>query len=1169
MPEVTVNGALAGFLQPYTGLRIWEAESTYTEQDAYPGRPDPAARSDMRLDAGGDPDATTTIELVCHRGGNSNSAKFLYRSGSTGDFLGFDGQGGPTRAEGLSFSSTTAGRHNAQILPLADGRVVVVCDNTDVSARTRSLQVAIRAADGTLGAWSTILSRTYAATGDEPPLQSLCYNPVVMLSYDQAAWEIFYLDYTLYDELEPTDGHFIQLGRIRSTDEGTTWTVVATDCLDSRAVAPADAYTTGLSIARVNRTWMAVINYGPGEAVQPRQYVSTQDGYEFTLVGSLEHDTATTSLPMGYCTVTFTGTYFQIAAMGPNRLGTDGSGTHYQIPVSPTAWFDGGHDAGDFVSYLSQVYRATVAVVLGDPNPADPSNTKWEQIYRAKGPYVGRTGNPAKMPSAWEAVLHHELMNQATDDIGLERAQIVRHSDRTLWLYFTLPVDGEGAAWACKSDDQGFTWEGIFSSASGEAGLAKPLKNSKTYYPIRWWWAGGGSRPVMWTAQEHQGRVVVVYNPETPDDSTYQFSLGLLQLGGGSTVTRPRGINSDALLQSGWRHTYLPHAALEDGADWSTDHFVGAPTQTPSLGRIRIEAVSGGRAEWRNNTGSSTSAVTAIGNVCVEVESGHFEHRIHVSPNGGTTDYAAALRITDTDVLLRDIQSGSTLATAAHGVTGPVEVIWGVDGPTSSASVWYRGLDAESKAGTQKEWTNLIEDASLTAFAGTVYQEEIVVSDDAYIHWIFSNAGPKSALETPRSVTVDVDNVISPGLGEGQAQADRQGLTIGHNAYLTEGVYVRGSGTAHGGEEWDIPIEASYSADKALPNKSASPRVGWRSTVASGEHIAFEFGTSEEDQGLGSEVLGLYLEDVSFPRVEVSLYKDGAWEAADTIDLRLFSGVSYTREGDAVRPSGAGDITRYIRHGELTGGVLDLGSNVVRVIGGNTGGAADGQGDVQAVSITMSDFDGTEPASGTMSASATKVLILYHLRGDRAIRGVRLKPLDSKGNIRIGTFACGPVHILGNRPDPTRTRVYEVGNEIVENPDGTTYEVARPDGGRVEISWTRLIRGYHQQDDTNGFGQVFGSSKASSEPYTSRHSTPWTLRGFVEEQQRAPVVFCPYIPQDDGAGGLDYDVLVGEQGGAFYGRIASQTQRIETARGAAETACELVRVPTITLERIT
>lgn len=214
---------LRGFLVPYklTKEYIWEAQSTFTQQEFFSSSPVPAVPSKMTIKANGNPSPNSDYQVITREAGINRSARFSIRNNSDSNTIeyGNDAPSSISYIETLAFKQTSIAGETGlfpSTLSFDDGSLLVATQYKDLSSPVqREIRVYRRDKDGnvtntTVYQWQTLSGITQNA----PP--SLC-------SLDDGSVLLIF----------PFEkDNFLSFHVYRSTDRGATFSIASLNAVD-------------------------------------------------------------------------------------------------------------------------------------------------------------------------------------------------------------------------------------------------------------------------------------------------------------------------------------------------------------------------------------------------------------------------------------------------------------------------------------------------------------------------------------------------------------------------------------------------------------------------------------------------------------------------------------------------------------------------------------------------------------------------------------------------------------------------------------------------------------------------------------------------------------------------------------------------------------------------
>lgn len=273
-----------------TSSSVWAAHSDYTQAGPKAGTPEPQQDTDLVLTATGDQTAGATLNVRAVRGGfaGAQSAQFVWKQTADTLWRGWDQPDIPHGWEAVSYTTTTNSFLNPHAVTLADGSILVsygAIVGSVVTFYTRKRN----ASTGVWAAAVTVASFTVAATTIAnahcllvlPSGRLLCFH----------AWAPPTSVGSLYD---------FQVQMRYSDDDGATWALGASDCLDTQLDGASGdslkrlraAYHPGLGQVVLLIHWIDVSTTYDDRVLQ---YGSSDMGMTFQLVVAQSGDTANTN----------------------------------------------------------------------------------------------------------------------------------------------------------------------------------------------------------------------------------------------------------------------------------------------------------------------------------------------------------------------------------------------------------------------------------------------------------------------------------------------------------------------------------------------------------------------------------------------------------------------------------------------------------------------------------------------------------------------------------------------------------------------------------------------------------------------------------------------------------------------------------------------------------
>jgi hypothetical protein len=270
------------------GAVIWDAETTATAADPYPGPAAPDRGTELVWSTSGDVDtAADVVELRVERNGYPGGALAVQQrlTGAT-NWNGWDAPTGIKHIELPDWTASTVYNERPSICALPDGRVVIVAEDTS----DKTIRAIVREIDGTFAGPQD----AYVVT-DQPCDASPC-----IIATDDGFVRIYF--FRAVEESPWSGSDFAQICVLEARDDaasadladGTAWELVVSDALDTPIDGSVD-WPQALSVAA-----------GGGQVVAVYQYNSTivqaysADGYRFSLVTGSVANTGTARFAVAY-----------------------------------------------------------------------------------------------------------------------------------------------------------------------------------------------------------------------------------------------------------------------------------------------------------------------------------------------------------------------------------------------------------------------------------------------------------------------------------------------------------------------------------------------------------------------------------------------------------------------------------------------------------------------------------------------------------------------------------------------------------------------------------------------------------------------------------------------------------------------------------------------------
>jgi len=819
-------------------------------------------------------------------------------------------------------------------------------------------------------------------------------------------------------------------------------------------------------------------------------------------------------------------------------------------------------DLGGTLEYIQTIDHAGFADVAGwnggfvlayiADNAATASATLVPYVRRSANAFDGFAG---AVPALGTSTTNLQEWASVGGGGGFTAGELALCGDDTgtLWLFGSDHDAAGGAlleAYVNQSLDGGITWTTVGTGVGPGTGLA--------------WWrsvdAGTSFTDYAMTAQG--SRIVGVAQAHASvnnaaDSSLITFSLGGLTLNPlPQTGTKDPTPNQASGFRSNWAAINLPE---NTGALW-TYSTTGAPGVTMTGLGLRVLATTlADVANW-----TSAPACTLAGGIRLEargirVDSGYFELRARIG-DATPRSYDVRVRCTPTTITVTDMNGGGVgTPTTLYTETADVQSlrIWLYEhnpaGPTARVLVTYLSAGSTSIKRVGKgvdEW--------YTGQSGfSIVQPGNVTTDRA--SFAFGGNGINLSDGYVRTVSVGTDG--NPGLTSrllGQA-------LLSTTSFVGElGLKLAGIGLFPSGATWQIDTSFPYPAVNTNPQVRSSPASGGRFDQAAGVSMV----VAGEHQG---GIMAVCLRNCNFDTATFDYVDPIAGAVSRTIDLRIGSGLKYTRTGSMIQcdPSGGNDVTDYLPENTLTGATFKFGGGgKIRTISRNTGGrwstTATMSVGLRPV-LVLEDVDGTEAASGSAgSIVSPDVTVLFRnvAAGANAFTLTVAPTITASGYIEIGKFFVGTAMVFARRTSRGEQHSIATNLQITQAKDGTRRVTKEGLVRRAEsMDWVDGV-------DTSSLHQAspdYVSSYTGGTVVGNWSATPFDMFGLIAQDGENCVVYLPKVPIPAGAG-IATTITAKEL--QLYGRIASDTLQMDVVVGNAWTgsAGELIRMGTLLIE---
>lgn len=741
----------------------------------------------------------------------------------------------------------------------------------------------------------------------------------------------------------------------------------------------------------------------------------------------------------------------------------------------------------------------------------------------------------------------------------------------------TIDLEDEGSAWV---DDDGTIWFiGEESSAGQTMFMLQSVDDGDSFRFVGngttsadgadWFNSGdAGVHPIDFVGTSSAGRQVVAFGWDADVSTAGDKSIGLVYLGGYSTVTLP-GVQtfSSSHQRLGWGQTWLPLDKPDDisSGPWT---LTGTDTATLTSGALNINTSSQQTCYGANPSGSvADGCVVRLSLTAVSGGSTSTIARgLKVRLADNTNDYEVALRISTTAMRLVDTNSGANLGEVSDiAPSGGIDVLIAMT--AGKVAMFYR---AKSTA-ADRVWTVGPQSSSLTNNTSSP-------DSNNQIDWGHCATG--TAETNWEELHYRFNQSYSPQISAGFTNpADlfaRDYAGVGRATYVDGGVRITGiDGAARESETYNIDTRYRFPIDRVLWSESQSPRVGWRSTADNTSTlIPFLLNANEGTPGTNTQdILGdmlvLHLSGINFANFTIEYWSGGSWNVAATIDTALSGGSwSATRQNNTIElpASGSNTSTSHLFQNECIDWTAKIGSSLYRITRNSSGVLGAGTGFKRAVFEVSTASGGTE--AGALELWPDSVTVAVNLKGvEGSAWAIRIAAEHTRDDdYRIGQLLLGRAFMTGYQYARGRVQTYEPNTPTTITADGVLRGRKLGPGGRLlRFAWTDPVDGSVTYGTNTNPDYITGTTSSGALPLATRADVGASLEGmFREIGQHRPFVYLPRVPRSTSTG---TDTIVLNRRHQHMAMTLTTPVELESVLGS-EDSSEIFRVASITAREI-
>lgn len=1040
-----------GFLAPVRDFTIanqWEAESSFTQGASVAGVPS-ADQSGTSLVVTATGSQSGDINIKTDRSGHViDDAAFLWKFSTDTDFYGWDVPTMVSSVETLASNggSTFLNYKCRGAVRLPSGVVLVVSEK--ITATNNDIFVNKIAVDGTITN-ATLDQADVSTLGGQSRHPAMCVLP------DDSVLCAFWVN--------NNKENLAQVNICRSTDEGSTWTLVSRRALptDIDTSSTFGAGATGFDLDRLTIAanssqvllFAGLLNHNESQVNGNLiyQYASTSEGLKFQFIDN--NDPTQTDKFFRPNIVVFNDVFIIGYIRSSDSLGFfrlqsafESFQTKLGVYTEDTLTPDG---------VVCNVVTSGSQTRLEDGNLAMWIDTAG-RIYLA---YI-TSGSHNRLAGAFS-----DSLAKATESLG---------KNWTLW----------GQKTGATSEPHM-----ILLEASGVANVGG-IDNLA---------ACSGLGPQM---------IFVQWDPNGTNN--FKGSIIKLELGGYANINYPNLMQypqdqNKAYTTLDW----LPIDVPAQDSVW-TKATSGSPTETITtklaLSCGNTETIDYTRAISDKTGGLLAHAITD--NIVGTSATRGNGVKIQIQEKSSANTIMAEVIIKNNAIYLYDGHTSGLLASATGLSITKYDVLVFVDNSSNKATVYY--AEAQNPRKYSKITGSLSTDSNTTQAVtwGIISSTGTARSADWYLFSFSEGAATGFGLS---------DKSVFP------RPYPPQGFSIP----LTGGTLISTlDGPARLDDAYTIEQEFENPIARVLYPVAPNSQVTWHSTkIATDpdsnnppqEDIAWALDSSllgtEDSKGL-SDTIGLHLKNINFRSVEIQKYASSSWTTIATVSNDVGGSFNFTRKGNVIISTATNGT--FLHMDECSGWRVFMddgaGKTLVRKVKNNSEGVFANSTSKRAV-LQIEGAKSTDPTSGTAYLIPDSVTILLHNVGDLA--GIKIR-ITAQRTLE-GYFQIGQM-VLGNLIMPagqySRGRTIALNADVVESTDnnGVLRSRRAGRGGRVaRVAWTDGvdISALYETNADPDYWKINTSGNAIA----AQGSAPTTMLGLVSylAGSTEALVYLPHI----------------------------------------------------------
>ena len=667
------------------------------------------------------------------------------------------------------------------------------------------------------------------------------------------------------------------------------------------------------------------------------------------------------------------------------------------------------------------------------------------------------------------------------------------------------------------------------------------------------------------------GTQLIFHNWNNSSTTTYNDYLGVMHLGGYSTVTMPP-LNELAgdVARCGWQDNYLP-LIVPQSCGYTAS---GAGTESINGQYLTVTTTSNAREFSQNITNNLGAGGIIRARFDVTSRSTNTPTlEIRVS-DGTTTSYHVRLFVDTSAIRLYDVEAAAYLhASISVAANAELDILIALgDGEVNS---YYRVNDNSIR----HTWSTIFSGAvtSGTATQAFVKFGHIGTStaETHFYEWHWSD-DQRTGLNIAYGQVNPQEIWARPFPPQNTFTQVKDGLSI-----------TTSDGPTYEGDEWHIDTAYDYPLQNVFYQVAPSTRTGWRSQSAAGglvsaQRIAWYVDDTAQDMTvLGNDAICITLQGINFGDFEVQRHNGSSWSTIATYDNRVYND-NFVRDGASLRGLAISGYP-YLFFNECAGWYARMsngGTTKVRKVRTNSEGvfALTGTNTKYAV-LQLEGIDGTEPTSGTLELIPDRCTVVVNLKGTANNREAKAFAINIEQQytyeeyFKIGTLGFGELLVPGRQYSRGRTISFDAGVQENERNDGTLYTRDTGNSGRrVRVAWVDGvdISDLYEVDAVPDYW--VGTSSSGAEAIAALNDVPDLMIGLARYLigSQNPLVYLPYL-----------DKSTGSQDNQLFNRYSNHmlclldgNVQIENVLGdewnnrTTSTQGELMRIATINLREV-